>query len=215
MSKTSQEVSAQIASLREKELVSRILLRLSDELSPDLYYHSVAHTEDVLQEAITFGVHDGLVERELELLAIAACYHDAGFIGGKNYHEVISASMAEIAMKESSEPFDKEEIQTVRQMIIDTKIIDSPSGKTQVPKTRLSKYLLDADLANYGREDFFTRLDLITKELNVNRDDFLKQTLKSLKAHRWHTPAAKSLRENQKQANISTLEKMIQKNNYE
>jgi hypothetical protein len=78
MPKTVQSsVNAVIAAAYEMPLVQAALSRLERELPNNLIYHAKGHTEDVLHEALRYGVMDNLSPRELELLAIAAAYSNS------------------------------------------------------------------------------------------------------------------------------------------
>jgi hypothetical protein len=72
-------------------------------------------------------------------------------------------------------------------------------------------YMLDADVSNFGREDFFACMEKIAKETGV---DLANQTSRAkmyafvinlLENHSWHTEGARTLRDDQKQKNLSFL----------
>ena len=89
LSETEKLVREHLGRIKALPIVVQILTRLSKELSPDLCYHSVEHTEEVLKEVVRYGVIDGLTNREIELLGIAAAYHDADSnLCGKNQKPV-------------------------------------------------------------------------------------------------------------------------------
>ncbi|RMG39946.1 MAG: hypothetical protein D6719_12240, partial [Candidatus Dadabacteria bacterium] len=72
----------------------------------------------------------------------------------------------------------------------------------------LSKYLLDGDLSNLGREDFFDKLELVRLERNIERDGFYKSTLGFVTRHRWQTKVAELLRGPTKAKNIAKLKQL-------
>jgi len=49
-------------------------------LDSALYYHSPEHTKNVLRQSIELAQEDELASRDQLLLAIAAAFHDAGFL---------------------------------------------------------------------------------------------------------------------------------------
>ncbi len=183
-------------------------MRLKQGLPSDLLYHAYEHTEDVLTEAILFGMTDQLAERELELLAVAAVYHDLGFIKSPIRNEPIGADEAAAAMQAAG-TYSEAEISTVRQMILDTMLVDTPSGLRQIPHTDLSRYLLDADLSNLGRDDFFDKGELQRRELGYDQEIFRQSSFSLLHAHRWLTNAARSLRQQKKEENIRVLKQAM------
>jgi predicted metal-dependent HD superfamily phosphohydrolase len=189
-------------------IVQAALAMLSRELPTHLTYHTLVHTEDVLREAILFGVMDHLPSRQLELLAVAAACHDVGFIKSSGANEPIGAAFAREQMT-SNGAYSPDEIVLVERMILDTALVETPEGPRQVPSTELSRYLLDADLSNFGRDDFFERGELQRQELGQELGLFRKNTLALIKAHRWLTPAGHALRQATKERNVATLESLV------
>ncbi|MCO6432292.1 MAG: GAF domain-containing protein [Deltaproteobacteria bacterium] len=189
-------------------IIAEILDTLDKRLPKNLYYHSKIHTDDVLREAVLFGLVDGLPSSHMRLLAVAAAFHDAGFIESPVDNERIGANMARAAMERHGS-FSRQEVELVAQMILDTRLVETSGGLKQVPTTDLSRYLLDADLSNFGREDFFERGELQRKELGYDRGLFLRKTFELINNHRWLTNAAIKLRQNQKAENIARLKSMI------
>lgn len=207
--KSLKEASAQkLQLLRQKPLISEILNKLKYELPANLHYHTAAHTDDVLQEALIYGMHDNLKERDLELLAVAAAYHDAGFLVGRGDTEIRASEMVRSAMYKA-DSYSTAEIELVYQMILDTQLIREAEQLRQIPHTELSKYLLDADLSNFGREDFLDKLELVHKEVGVERKPFLVDTLQLMLGHEWYSTAAKKLRARKKKQNLAKLKTIV------
>src|SRR5690606_38647195 len=137
----------------QMEIVQSILEKLEKDLPEDLYYHNYNHTISVFKEAILFAVYDGLSEREIELLAIASAYHDAGFLFQREDNESIAARLVAEEMKKTKQ-YENSEIKLVQEMIEDTKLFFEENSYKRNCSNKLSKYLLDADLSNLGRDDF-------------------------------------------------------------
>jgi len=155
--------------VRRHPIVSGTLALLARDLPKELSYHALPHTEDVISEAIRFAVTDNLAPREIELLAIAAACHDFGFVKSPVLNEPIGAAHAREQMERSG-GYSSEEINLVERMILDTALVDTGNGPRQIPSTDLSRYLLDADLSNFGRDDFFDKGELQRKELGQDQD---------------------------------------------
>ena len=68
--------------------------RLQKELSPNLYFHSLDHSLDVLRSACHLNCLEELNETESLLIETAAVYHDAGMIITYLNHEAVSAQLA-------------------------------------------------------------------------------------------------------------------------
>lgn len=185
----------------QKPVIREILGALKNELPTDLTYHNQAHTLDVLNEAIFFALQDSLPARDIELLEVAAAFHDAGFLDFRKDNEQAGADKAERALKKAG-AFTEEEIDLIKKSILDTKVINN----RQVPSTRISPYLLDADMSNLGRADFFDKGKLLQKELGISsEDDFLRASLEVMHNHEWYSDAAKKLRSAGKESNIRAL----------
>ncbi len=194
--------------LRRHPVISEAFDLLARELPASLRYHALPHTEDVLNEAIQFGVMDGLSARELELLAVAAACHDVGFVDSPACNEPIGAAFARERMEKHG-GYTPDEIRLVERMILDTALVPTENGPQQIPSSALSRYLLDADLSNLGREDFFEKGELQRIEIGQDEDLFRKNTLALLTAHQWHTPACRALRQKRKDENLALLRAML------
>ena len=196
-----------ISQIKGDPVIASIHLRLASSLDPSLTYHTKEHSDDVTEMAIALGATDQLDEHSLLLLGIAAAYHDAGFIEHRNDHEIVSAKLAERAM-EADGRFSKEDITLTRQMILDTKL--QPDGPSHKVRSRLSPWLIDADLANLGRSDFLTQTGLLADELQVPMDLMLKESLTLMNRHEWLSPAGTSNLGMQKDLNKSKLITMLE-----
>ncbi len=197
-----------VSYLKTQNVVTSILDQLRSELPDNLKFHSYEHTEDVIHESILFAVEDELDARSCDLIGIAAAYHDSGFLVKDQGHEQISARFARTALELDSS-FLPETVDLVEKMILDTKLQEGKSGLHQIPTTKLSRYLLDGDLSNFGRTDFFDRAELRMAEINLPPDQFYKKTLNLMESHSWHTESAKRLRQEQKEINIQELRKLV------
>lgn len=213
ISEGSEEFRHKLNTLRKKPIIWNIILRLRHELPIELIYHNYWHTEEVIEDAVLFALTDDLPARQVELLAVAAAYHDAGFLVSRQQNEPIGAEMAIKAMREAG-GYSEEEIAQVQVMILDTALFMTETGLHQKPTSELSKYLLDADLSNFGRRDFFDKNARFHVEINsqapTERKKYLRDTAQLLKNHHWHTGAATAVRERQKVLNMEVLESLIE-----
>ncbi len=185
-------------------IVREALERLSTSLPDSLTYHTVEHTRDVLQEAITLAQEDGLSAREIELLAIASAWHDIGYIHALKQNEPLAARELGAYLIDNPQ-YATDEIELMQRMILDTALVPEHNTRVQKPHTKLSRYLLDADLANFGRDDFFEKSALQMQETGMEQRAFRKTTLALLQAHTWLTPAASHKWTDKKEANIQAL----------
>jgi predicted metal-dependent HD superfamily phosphohydrolase len=192
-----------------KPVVKDGLSLLQGSLPDHLLYHTYEHTVDVLKASLSYAAEDRVGSREMELLAIAAVYHDAGFLDQSHDNEILGAERAAAAMK-SLGCYSDSEISLVKTMILDTIVKASPNGPMQIPSIGLSKYLLDGDMTNLGREDFFEKGSLLQRELRISSEpDFLRNSLEILSAHKWHSEPAIIQRTAQKEANLRVLKEKL------
>jgi uncharacterized protein len=182
------------------------LQRLRDELSPDLYYHSLAHTQnDVVPATERLALAAGMSGDNLLLLRTAAWYHDLGFVEGRSDHEVASVIIAAAVLPGFG--YSSDQIAAIRGMIIATRL-------PQNPKTRLEEILVDADLDSLGREDFLKtslalRDELATSGTYLGLEDWYRRQLSFLQNHHYFTAEARRLRDLQKQKNIAHLQTLL------
>ena len=202
-----EEQKSVISRIKRDPVIANVHALLASQLDTSLKYHTKEHSDDVTNMAIALGASDQLDAHSLLLLGIAAAYHDAGFIEHRNDHEIVSAKLAERAM-EADGRFSKEDITLTRQMILDTKL--QPDGPSHKVRSRLSSWLIDADLANLGRSDFLTQTELLADELQVPMDLMLKESLTLMNRHEWLSPAGTSNLGMQKDLNKSKLITMLE-----
>ena len=202
-----EEQKSVISRIKRDPVIANVHSLLASQLDTSLKYHTKEHSDDVTNMAIALGASDQLDAHSLLLLGIAAAYHDAGFIEHRKDHEIVSAKLAERAM-EADGRFSKEDITLARQMILDTKL--QPDGPSHKVRSRLSSWLIDADLANLGRSDFLTQTELLADELHVPMDLMLKESLTLMNRHEWQSPAGTNNLGTQKDLNKSKLITMLE-----
>jgi len=68
---------------------SEIFIRdlFEKEIQKNLRYHDILHTEYVASQAEKIGISSGLSEEELQVVIIAAWFHDSGFVSRSDGHE--------------------------------------------------------------------------------------------------------------------------------
>ena len=196
--------------IKAEPLVIETVEHLASTLDPTLYYHSPDHTKDVLRQTMELAEQDALDSRDVLLLAIAAAFHDAGFLEQRPKNEPIGAQMAVQAMSASGR-FSQAEQDLVEQMILDTQLV--MEGPAQISNSRLSPWLLDADLANLGRDDFWDQTRLLAKELEIDIASMLPMTRALMQRHDWQSPAGRRLFAAKKEANFVALEEELSKDN--
>jgi len=186
----------------EFEKIKKNVLAKLKGLSPDLTYHCINHTLDIMEQSVRIAHKEGITgERDLFLLKVAALYHDSGFLKTYTNHEIKSCEIFLEDMKDSD--FTDEEKDIICGLIMATKI-------PQQPHTQMEKIICDADLDYLGRKDFFEIGETLRKEflhhkIVHNNDEWEKLQLKFLQNHKYHTKASQIQREPFKQQNLSKL----------
>jgi predicted metal-dependent HD superfamily phosphohydrolase len=183
-----------------------IVNRLQKELSPNLYFHSLDHSMDVLRSACHLNCMEEVYEPESALIETAAIYHDAGMIVTYLEHEAASAKMArEILPKFHYSP---QEIEIVESLIM---VTTTP----QSAHTMLEKVICDADLDALGREDFFITSFQLQLEwklygiMNSTLAEWIRFEIDFMEKHSYFTFSAIKLREVQKQKNIQACKDLL------
>jgi len=206
-----------IEALRKHPLVEEAFTRIRAELPGDLIYHTEDHTKDVFDNVIRLALRDRLSEHDITLLAIASAWHYVGFIARRAGNEVVAAEWVRKAMLR--EGYDEEDIRDVTAAILDTQLkMNAADGVLeQQVHGRLSPWLLDSDLANFGSPDFFEKTVLVYNETSGWRADsvadlvdeeglkYLSSTMSLMLHHSWHTTAARDLFTRRKEKNLNIL----------
>ena len=188
-------------------------LNLLDSLPKNLFYHNKNHTLDVIKETILFAIADNANLETIETQAIAAAWHDVGHTKRSKDHESIGVEI--FKESEAYKNMSKRQRDEIVASIIDTQIIIK-NGKPSFNKKRNTYgYVLDADVSNFGRKDYFEKGELVAKEAGLDLSDnetkkkFLNFAVELLKNHEWKTNSAKILRQEQKEINLQQSEKIL------
>jgi len=150
---------------------------------------------DIQSTALTLYYHylyivilSCFLKTEIELLTIAAWFHDTGYAIKADGHEEISCEIAEKFLTKIDYPKDK--TQDILTCIIATKT-------TRQPVTKLGFIIRDADLISIGRTDYFISNDLLKREIelrdNVRISDksWLSRSIEFLASHEYFTRYAR------------------------
>lgn len=182
-------------------IFENVYSRLENELPYFLYYHSPEHTKSVIERSIFLAKNEGLSEKEIELIKVAALYHDAGFLIGREDHETKSCELASKELPEYN--FTRGEIKKICGMINATRI-------PQKTNNILEKVVADADLFYLGTKDYDYYSNQLFKELkhirpDIDEDTWLQIQLDFLYSHSFQTKYGISVLEPVKQRNIEQL----------
>jgi class 3 adenylate cyclase/ligand-binding sensor domain-containing protein/predicted metal-dependent HD superfamily phosphohydrolase len=198
------------SSINYRKAERHIMKILQAELSPNLHYHGIHHTNDVVEAAERLAIMEGVLDEDIFVLKSAATYHDAGFVEQYDKNEHIGARMAEEILPLYG--YTETQINTVKELIYATIIPHDP-------KNRLQQIICDADLDYLGRDDFHQIADNLRIELRdhgkINSDRMWDEIqVKFLTAHKYFTKSAIKLRQAKKEKHIEEIKAKLVENKY-
>jgi predicted metal-dependent HD superfamily phosphohydrolase len=181
---------------------------ISEKLPKGIVYHNLDHTKEVVATAEEIGKNSGLSSDDMEMLLIAAWFHDSGITETYSNHEEKSAQIAREFLAMNKYPDEK--INTVSNLIIVTKI-------PQNPKNLLEEIICDADISHIGRKGFNTRSQLLRAEWETLQNkkitdfEWLKSNIEFVAGNKFRTRYAKQNFEKQRLKNLDKLQKKLRK----
>lgn len=181
---------------------NHVIDKLQRGLSPELTYHNVSHTLDVLQKAVEIAEQEGITnDEELLLLKVSALYHDVGFLNKYSGHEEWSCVIVQNELPAFG--FNASQIEQVCGMIRATKV-------PQQPQTTLEEIICDSDLDYLGRDDFFKIGEGLYKEflkqkIVSNEREWNMLQVKFLENHHYFTNTAKQRRQHKKELHLQKV----------
>lgn len=187
-----------------------IIERLTSELPPNLYYHSVQHTIDVCDAVERIATLEGINGEDLLLLKTAALYHDSGFLVQYLKNEEAGAEMAKNTLAQFG--YNDKDIYVIKEIIMATQI-------PQMSKNIFEEVMCDADLDYLGRDDFHPIANALRKELMergiVNSDKHWDEIqIGFLTKHKYFTASANNMRNDKKRQNLAEVQHRYTNNLY-
>ncbi|MFD2160897.1 Pycsar system effector family protein [Paradesertivirga mongoliensis] len=125
-----------------------------EKLPPDHVYHNYKHTFQTVKACKDLADAYNLTSRDLEILLLAAIFHDTGYIETYQGHEETSIR---IFNEFINGDYPLEDIKKVEELILSTKAGAVPDGTLQ-------EILHDADYINIGKKKFIQRAELLRIE---------------------------------------------------
>ena len=90
------------------------------DLPENMTYHSINHTIDVVESTLEIGRKQNINEDDIEVLLLAAWFHDLGYSKGCDNHEKVGAEMAKTFLSDNG--YSNERIQKVIGCIMATQM---------------------------------------------------------------------------------------------
>ncbi|MGF7037420.1 Pycsar system effector family protein [Mucilaginibacter lappiensis] len=169
---------------------------------PELIYHNLKHTKDVVAAATQVANHYQLSDEDFFIVISAAWFHDTGYFTDKNNHETKSVDIANHLLKQLN--IEVSVIDKVNACIMATRM-------PQKPTNLLEEILCDADLFHLGTDDFRDKTRLMRKEMEaIKHTEFDKEAWRTinielLQTHNYFTDYCRLLLNDQKQKNLEKL----------
>lgn len=182
---------------------------LKNHLSSDYRYHDLAHTLSVRDASVELGRRYRMSEEELEILELAALFHDTGFVKTYDNHEDESKLFVEVFLKKENFPAKK--INKIKELIEATRVGVEPEGL-------LGRSIKDADFNTFNSSyaaksealrhewELFKGVKMSDEEWERNNFDFWSD-------HKFFTGEAKAMFGKQKRKFIKSIKKNIAKSN--
>ena len=180
---------------------------LQNKLPEILCYHCIEHTHEVVKAAKMIGEGMGLHPDQLEVVELAAWFHDLGYCEVVENHEEVSANIA-LSFLESQD-FSNERSAQVVGCIMATKM-------PQSPKNEMEAVLCDADLAHLGTAQYIQKSELLKKEIEllngktISEKDWLIGNVDFISNHKYFTNVAKGKLKPIKERHLKEVEARIE-----
>ncbi len=180
----------------------------NEHAPPENVYHNLSHTTEVVSAVKEIAAAEGVSDDDLELLIIAAWFHDSGYVKTCKGHEEVSVGYVKEFLQSINYPEDK--IKKIESLITITKV-------PQSPKNHLEEILCDADLSHIGMKGFEEKGDLLRLEYEKRGgkvfadQEWLEISLEFLNQHNFFTSYAKEKFGIQKNIHFIKIEKQLKK----
>lgn len=188
--------------MRNNQSMKDYVLELLRNNLPEYYfYHNPDHTLYVEAKSQEIGKYEECTSEELELLSVAALWHDTGYTVTYNNHEEESLKIARQHLPRFG--FSAAEIELICGMIMATKI-------PQSPKNKLEEILADSDLEYLGTASFEIKSVRLLMELqsissSLGWKEWNRMQIQFLQQHQYFTSYCLKYREPMKQYHLNKL----------
>ncbi len=183
---------------------------LTTDWPEGLVYHNIDHTRRVVKQAEIIGSHENLNDEEMDIVKIAAWFHDVGYLKKYKDHEEVSIQIATEFL--SGKGVGREYVDQITECIRATVVPQSPTDK-------ISEVLCDADMMHVGMKkypDIIKKLRTEWKNMGVkslSNKKFKKSSIKALLDHKFHTAYCQVELSKMKDQNIRNLASELESDN--
>jgi predicted metal-dependent HD superfamily phosphohydrolase len=177
---------------------------LKKNLDSNFVFHNLNHTYEVVQAALEIGQGSDLATSEMDILIVAAWFHDCGYVNAYIGHEEESKKIAKSYLEKWGANTD---------FILSVLACIEATKYPQHPGTMVEKVLCDADFFHFTKPSYPQYAKTIRKEFEVFLDkiysdeEWLKVNTSLLMAHNYCTEYGKSVLRRFKNVNIELVNK--------
>jgi predicted metal-dependent HD superfamily phosphohydrolase len=193
--------------IAEAEIYASELIK-QNKNTKNLFYHTIKHTQNVVEAVKKIGLGEGLDENSIQLLTYCAWFHDVGYSSDCANHEEVGVKMAIGFLKEKN--IDPKQLDTIKNCIMSTRW-------PQAPKDHLSKVLCDADMVHLAEPNYPETAEQLRQELihlkdqNIKKLQFHVMNSVFFNHHSYFTDYGRKTFEEGKQKNLLFLNEKVDK----
>lgn len=189
-----------------KEVESYVRELFTKKLGDDVLYHTINHTIEVAEAVDLIGKDEKISDSDLEILLIAAWFHDTGHFHCCSGHEEQSTIYAKEYLENHFYPAEK--IGKILDCIRSTKIPQHPQNKSE-------EIICDADMCHLGEINIKQRGDLLRQELELRGVkvltdiEWMTHSINFFEQHQFFTDYAKKNYGIQKEKNLVIMKEYL------
>ncbi len=175
-----------------------------DNPRPELHFHNLAHTIQVVDRTKEIAGHYYLSESDMLAVYVAAWFHDTGYLFAEpQQHEEKSVELMTAFMKEYAN--DEQLIEKIERCILATR---PPRNHSSL----LFQIICDADTYHFGTKDFKQTNKLVWEEYKARDPNLVEKEWRAksadfLNQHEFYTKYCKDLLDERKNKNMKKLQK--------
>ena len=175
---------------------------LTEKLPPEFIYHDLTHTLDVVKNVIEIGTNSNFEKEKLELVQLAAIFHDTGWTKSIKSHEEAGSNIAREFL--ASQNVNETDINEICELILSTE-------HNTTPKTLGQKILHDSDILHIGKKKFYSKSLALKSEIEqiekrkISELSWIEFTLDYFEKNNFLTDYVIENYSNKRQKNISKL----------
>lgn len=192
--------------LKEIEKYSSDLI--INESSEKLIYHTIEHTQQVVENVKNIAKSENLSEDEMNILLTSAWFHDTGYIKIYQGHEAESVSIAINFLEQKD--IDKDIMDIVSKSILATTFPHQPDNK-------IAEILCDADMMHLGSENYFEQAEKLRQELvnsgvrKLKKLEFEKESILIFRTQSFYSKYCQNEIVKNKESNFKLLQERLKK----